>query len=72
MTSTAFRQNLDPLRDCGPLKVWSVVVTIFGDFSEVRDVVKVTVEVNGTIGPQILFDPEHNLEERIIKEQFLP
>jgi len=42
------------------------------DFSEVRDVVKVTVEVNGTIGPQILFDPEHNLEERIIKEQFLP
>jgi NAD+ kinase len=42
------------------------------DFSEVRDVVKVTVEVNGTIGPQILFDPEHNLEERIIKEQFVP
>ncbi len=42
------------------------------DFTEVRDVVRVAVEVNGTVGPRILFDPEHNLEERIIKEQFVP
>ncbi len=42
------------------------------DFTEVRDAVRVSVAVNGTVGPTILFDPEHNLEERIIKEQFVP
>ena len=42
------------------------------DFNEVRDVRHVTVEVNGTVSPTLLFDPEHNLEERIIKEQFVP
>ena len=42
------------------------------DFGEVRDAQSVTVEVNGTVAPRLLFDPEHNLEERIIKEQFVP
>lgn len=41
------------------------------DFNEVRDAVRVSVEVNGTVSPTLLFDPEHNLEERIIKEQFV-
>ena len=36
MTSPDFQYNLDQLIACGPLKVWSVVVTIFGDFSETR------------------------------------
>jgi len=42
------------------------------DFSEVSDVARVTVTVNGTVAPTLLFDPEYNLEERIIKEQFVP
>lgn len=42
------------------------------DFNEVRDAQRITVEVNGTVSPTLLFDPEHNLEERIIKEQFVP
>jgi len=42
------------------------------DFGEVRDAQTVSVEVNGTVVPRLLFDPEHNLEERIIKEQFVP
>jgi len=42
------------------------------DFNEVRDVRRVSIEVNGTVSPTLMFDPEHNLEERIIKEQFVP
>ncbi|WP_323784604.1 PaaX family transcriptional regulator C-terminal domain-containing protein [Thalassovita sp.] len=38
MTAPFFQQNLDRLQRCGPLKVWSVVVTILGDFSETRDI----------------------------------
>ncbi len=41
------------------------------DFTEVRDVVKVTVRENPDITLNLLFDKEHNLEERIINEQFL-
>ncbi|CUH68740.1 phenylacetic acid degradation operon negative regulatory protein PaaX [Thalassovita gelatinovora] len=37
MTKTHFQDNLDRLHGCGPLKVWSVIVTILGDFSETRD-----------------------------------
>ncbi|MDX1782012.1 MAG: PaaX family transcriptional regulator C-terminal domain-containing protein [Thalassovita sp.] len=36
MISPDFQHDLDQLIACGPLKVWSVVVTIFGDFSEAR------------------------------------
>ncbi len=38
MSSSDFQHNLDQLLDCGQLKVWSMVVTIFGDFSETRRV----------------------------------
>ena len=40
------------------------------DFTEVRDVVEVTVHQDDGVSLQLLFDPEHNLEQRIIKEQF--
>ncbi len=47
-------------------------VAASADYTEVRDVVRVEVREDRSVGPTLLFDPEHNLEERIIKEQFLP
>ncbi len=47
-------------------------VSAVADYTEVRDVVEVRVrEDRGTI-LKLLFDPEHNLEERILREQFQP
>lgn len=46
-------------------------VSAVADFTEVRDVVSVSIDVERTIKLSLLFDPEHNLEERIIKEQFV-
>ncbi len=47
-------------------------VSAVADREEVRDVVEVTVREDRSIGMKMLFDPEHNLEERIIAEQFQP
>ena len=47
-------------------------VSATADYTEVRNVARVEVEQVKHISPRLLFDPEHNLEERIIKEQFLP
>ncbi len=41
------------------------------DSHEVRDVVEVTVRESKAHAVTLLFDPEHNLEERIIAEQFV-
>ncbi len=41
------------------------------DFTEVRNVQKVSVYTNKKISLKILFDSEHNLEERILNEQFM-
>ena len=41
------------------------------DFTEVRDVVNVAIQEDQKTSIKLLFDPEHNLEERIIKEQFM-
>jgi NAD+ kinase len=46
-------------------------VSAVADYTEVRDVVKVEVSEDRSIDLTLLFDPEHNLEERIIAEQFL-
>jgi NAD+ kinase len=40
------------------------------DYTEVRDVVTVEVRENRKIAFTLLFDPEHNLEERVWAEQF--
>lgn len=40
------------------------------DFTEVRGVSEVEVKEDKTIDLRLLFDPEHRLEERIIREQF--
>ncbi|HET6588279.1 MAG TPA: NAD kinase [Oleiagrimonas sp.] len=45
-------------------------VSTTADFQEVRDVLAVDVRQSGAYRAQLLFDPEHNLEERILDEQF--
>lgn len=47
-------------------------VSAVADFTEVRDVARVVVRETTEVRPTLLFDPEHNLEERILKEQFAP
>lgn len=46
-------------------------VSAVADFTEVRDVVSVEVREDKTTSPTLLFDREHNLEERIVREQFV-
>jgi NAD+ kinase len=46
-------------------------VSAVADYTEVRDVLAVTVRENRDVALTMLFDPEHNLEERVLKEQFL-
>jgi NAD+ kinase len=45
-------------------------VSAVADFTEVRDVVHVQVAEDHDRHVRLLFDAEHNLEERILKEQF--
>jgi NAD+ kinase len=47
-------------------------VSAVADFYEFRNVVRVEIGADSSLAPKLLFDPEHNLEERILKEQFLP
>jgi NAD+ kinase len=46
-------------------------VSAVADYTEVRDVLWVTVREDRETALAMLFDPEHNLEERVLKEQFL-
>ncbi|MBE2211356.1 MAG: NAD kinase [Xanthomonadaceae bacterium] len=46
-------------------------VSATADSHEVRDVVEVTIRESGTHTVTLLFDPEHNLEERVLSEQFI-
>lgn len=45
-------------------------VSATADFHEVRDVVEVEVKQARDIKVTLLFDPDHNLEQRILDEQF--
>ena len=47
-------------------------VSAVADYTEVRDVVRIEVWEDQARSLRLLFDPEHNLEERILKEQFIP
>ncbi len=47
-------------------------VNATADFTEVRNVAKVDIRSDPDAAVTLLFDPEHDLEERIVKEQFLP
>jgi NAD+ kinase len=46
-------------------------VSATADSHEVRDVVEVTIRESRERTVTLLFDPEHNLEERILSEQFV-
>ncbi len=46
-------------------------VSAVADFTEIRDVASVSISEQRKISMTLLFDPEHNLEERITKEQFV-
>mgnify|MGYP007029327758 FL=1 len=45
-------------------------VSVTADSHEIRDVVEVTIRESTERRVTLLFDPEHNLEERIFSEQF--
>ncbi|MBI2234349.1 MAG: NAD kinase [Micavibrio aeruginosavorus] len=45
-------------------------VSATADYTEVRDIVQVDIMQLRDNGLTLLFDPDHNLEERILKEQF--
>jgi len=47
-------------------------VSAVADNEEIRDVVRVDVAEDRDVDLYLLFDPEHNLEERILNEQFIP
>ena len=45
-------------------------VSATADYKEIRDVVHVQLHQSRSIGRKLLFDPDHALEDRILKEQF--
>jgi NAD+ kinase len=47
-------------------------ISATADFLEVRDVSTVRVRQSRRHGVRLLFDPEHNLQQRILDEQFAP
>ncbi len=44
-------------------------VSATADYTEIRDVTSVAVHETRAVSFTLLFDPEHNLEERVYKEQ---
>jgi NAD+ kinase len=53
------------VRDAGKRPVAAVA-----DHDEVRDVTRVDIRMDHGISLNMLFDPGHNLDERILREQF--
>ncbi len=47
-------------------------VSAVADYTEVRDVQRVSIREAPKATLTLLFDPEHNLEDRILNEQFIP
>lgn len=47
-------------------------VSVVADFTEIRDVESVEIWQDDALEISLLFDPEMNLAERMIKEQFMP
>ena len=47
-------------------------VSAVADDREVRNVIRVTITNLPKIAFKLMFDPEHNLAERILEEQFMP
>ena len=47
-------------------------VSVVADNQEIRNVIQIDVVEDNEAELHLLFDPEHNLEERILNEQFIP
>jgi NAD+ kinase len=47
-------------------------VSATADSTEVRDIKAVSVKEDRSINLNLLYDPDHNLDERVLKEQFSP
>ena len=45
-------------------------VGVSADSTEIRNVLRVKVFEDRSLWSSLLYDPEHNLEERILREQF--
>ena len=54
------------------LEARSRPVSAVADDTEIRDVRRVDVREDRNVILTLLFDPEHNLEDRILNEQFIP
>ncbi|MDX9764701.1 MAG: NAD kinase [Chiayiivirga sp.] len=52
------------------LDAWKRPVSATADSFEVRDIAEVTIRESAGRTVTLLFDPEHNMEERILDEQF--
>ena len=70
-----WRGALLPSRSCFDIHVLNPgkrPVSAVADFTEARDIARVEVWEDRDLSCRLLFDPEHNLQERILKEQFVP
>jgi NAD+ kinase len=52
------------------LEHWKRPLSAVADHTEVRNVVSVDVREDQSVALRILFDADHNLQERILREQF--
>lgn len=55
-----------------PLPLSNSGVSAVADITEVRDVRTVHIREDPRATLTLLFDPGHDLEERILREQFIP
>ena len=45
-------------------------VIVSADFKEIKDIKKVEIREDRSIKLSLLFDPDHNFEKKVLKEQF--
>ena len=45
-------------------------VNVSADFKEIKDIKKVEIREDRSIKLSLLFDPDHNFEKKVLKEQF--
>ena len=46
------------------------IVNVSADFKEIKDIKKVEIREDRSIKLSLLFDPDHNFEKKVLKEQF--
>ena len=53
------------------LEHWKRPISAVADYTEVRNILDVSVTEDRSVELRILFDPDHSIEERTLREQFL-